>query len=110
MVTLGDDIIANNDLISFSYSKFHQQGGSVIEISSSKLVVEGIFLENFPLFLEKLNSSLASTVPVKGASDYTAFSLGYIKNGTKVWPANCQNIRLKLENSVNFNESGCIDL
>jgi hypothetical protein len=103
----GDDIVANNDSISFSTSKSYQHDGSTIVISDGQLVAEGIKLKNFPEFLTAINSMLR-TAP--GPSDYNAFSLGYIKNGTKVWPASCQNIPLALETSVNFNESGCVVL
>ncbi len=110
-LTLSDDIINNNDAISFSYVIYQRVGNlpntHITEVSSS---VDGMPQMHLPEILSSFNAAYASAIPVDNAKgQHSRYGFGYMKaDGTNVHPVSCQNILAKQLVNVILTETGCL--
>lgn len=108
-VILGDDIISNKDIISFTYATYYKdQHGKTTEESNSVMTAD-LATDKFQNFIHAMNGAWANENPTATNGEYTAFTFGYIKaDGTKALPVSCQLIPAKIEMNITFNEAGCV--
>ena len=109
-LTLGDDIIANKDRISYAYEVFYKTGGSDINEQHMQMALDGIYLDKTQEAISGLSAMLASITPVDCITgQHSTLNFGYVKaDGTKVSTASCQNIQARMEMNVVLTEAGCV--
>ncbi|MBI2786861.1 MAG: hypothetical protein HYX60_11410 [Legionella longbeachae] len=103
---LGNDIKTNKDSINLSYDIYEKSGPGRYDIRKNSFSTQGILLDSIDgLVAAFFSSDVHPTNNFDGKP--SQITLGYIKNGAKIFPSSCQRIILKETTTIRFNENGC---
>lgn len=106
-LSLGDDIKSNNQNLNIEYHIYSAQSPG--KITTTEITMNDFELSAFAEWLTAFNQEVINIKPTDDLSgQHSRMTLGYMKDGAKIIPFTCQDIRLGDATTIKLSESGCV--